>query len=601
MLVAFIIFTTGSSLAFAAGEYSFVKSWGSQGLTKTGSFTYPQYAAVDDTGNVYVTDLGNTRVQKFSNDGTFLHAWGIKGTRPGEFHAPAGIAVGGNSVYVVDHELHAVKKFDTNGKFIKAWGSEGTDAGKLKLPNGVAVSKDNYVYVVDTGNSRVQKFDSEGQFVSIIGSSGTGDGQLLTPLGIAVDSDGSIYVGDYGNKRIQKFASNGSFLKSFTSSAGGLKIAPDGVTVDMSGNIILADTTNNRIVVLDKDGNTKTAFGTTGTGNIQFKMPKDVVSEADGDLFVVDSSNHRIQKFGPGQTQTTQTQTTQTQTTQNTVQVKQTGTDLKKPIIVPPKDIYVEATGGLTVVSIGQAVANDDSGIQSLTNNAPQQFPLGITTVIWTAIDNAGNVGIATQTVTVGDSTPPVISGLSDITMEANSVQNTVELGNPKVTDQVGVMTVENDAPSTFALGETVVTWTAIDVAKNVETLSQKVTIIDTKPPKIRAPAAVTVEATSIDGNSVTLGEPSVTDNSEISSITNDAPTLFPIGETVVTWTAVDVAGNVADATQKVIVTDTAAPSIAQPAEIIVEAVSSKENPVELSAPTVTDIQQTTITNDAPQ
>ncbi|WP_052755587.1 HYR domain-containing protein [Candidatus Nitrosotenuis cloacae] len=593
-LAAFFVFTLIFSQSAMAASYPYVDSFGSQGLVKTGAFTYPQYAAVDESGNIYVTDLGNARVQKFDNDGEFLHSWGSKGTGKSEFHAPAGIAVGGSYVYVTDHELNVIKKFDLNGNFISSWGSTGTEAGKLKLPNGIAVSKDDFVYVVDTANARVQKFDSSGKFVSIIGSSGTGDGKFLTPLGIAVDSDGNIFVADSGNNRIQKFNSNGVFVVSYNAASGGIKISPDGIDVDSSGNIIVADAGGSRIVVLDKDGNTITSFGKAGSGNSQFKLPKDVALDSDGDLFVVDSSNHRIQKFGSKDTQATSTQTTQTKTPQKPI-----ANDLKKPTVNPPKDLYVEASGGLTRVSIGQAIANDESGIKSITSNAPEEFPLGITTVIWTAIDNAGNMGIATQTITVGDSTPPVISGLTDITLEANGAQNTANLGNPTVNDQVGVLSITNDAPETFSLGQTTITWTAVDVAKNEATYTQTVTVIDTKPPKVRAPAAITSEATSLDQNVVALGEPSITDNSELSSITNDAPEFFPLGETTITWTAIDVAGNVGSATQKITIIDTTAPIISKIAELSVEAVSEKQNPVTLVAPNATDIQAITITNDA--
>ncbi|TBR11479.1 MAG: HYR domain-containing protein, partial [Candidatus Nitrosotenuis sp.] len=586
--------------AAAAGNYPFVSTWGQQGLAKTGAFTFPQYAAVDESGNVYVTDLGNARVQKFDNDGSYLHSWGSKGTLPSEFHAPAGIAVKNNYVYVIDHELSSVKKFDVSGNFIKAWGSEGTDSAKLKLPNDIAVSNDNSIYVVDTGNSRVQKFDSDGKFLLTIGSSGTGDGQFLTPLGIAIDNNGNIYVSDSGNNRVEKFTSDGTFVKKYTAASGGMKISPDGLAIDSSGNIIIADSPNNRIVVLDQDGKTVTTFGKTGTANSQFKMAKDVTIDSNGNLFVVDSSNHRIQKFG-----TKDTTPVTADITPQTQQTTQTATpivgDIKKPSIVPPKDIYVEATGGLTPVGLGKAIANDESGIKSLTNNAPSEFPLGITTVIWTAIDGSGNMGIATQTVTVGDSTPPVINGLSDIVSETQGTQNKVNLGNPTVTDSVGVLTITNDAPETFPLGETTVTWTAIDVAKNAATATQTVTITDTKAPKIKAPAEITAEASSLDHNQINLGEPTVTDNSEISSITNDAPEFFPLGETLVTWTAADIAGNAATATQKVIVVDTTSPVIVIPKDISVEAVSASSTPVTLVLPNATDVQQVTFTNDAPQ
>jgi hypothetical protein len=593
-LVAFFVFTILlSQPALAAVNFPYIGSFGSQGLVKTGAFTYPQYAAVDDTGNIYVTDLGNARVQKFDNSGEFLHSWGSKGTGKSEFHAPSGIAVGGGYVYVVDHELNVVKKFDENGNFISAWGNTGSEAGSLKLPNSIAISKDNFIFVVDTGNSRVQKFDSSGKFVSVIGSSGTGDGQFLTPLGIALDSDGNIFVSDLGNKKIQKFNSNGNYVSSFKTSVGGLGLSPDGIEIDSLGNIIIADSSNNRIVVLDKTGNAVTSFGKAGSADSQFKLPKDVALDSDGDLFVVDSSNHRIQIFGSKDT-------TQITTTTTTIPTVKTTTDFKKPVITVPKDLYVEATGGLTKVSVGQAIATDESGIKSLTHNAPDELPLGITTVIWTAIDNAGNMAVATQTVTIGDSTPPMISGLSDITLEANGAQNTVNLGNPTVSDLVGVLSIENDAPETFPLGETIVTWTAIDVAKNEATTTQTVTIVDSKPPKVKAPTAITAEATSLDQNVVVLGEPSITDNSEILSVTNDAPETFPLGETIVTWTAVDSSANVGSATQTITIIDTTKPVIDEIADLTVEATSENQNIVTLIPPNATDIQQVTITNDAP-
>ena len=64
-LAAFFVFTLIFSQSAMAASYPYVDSFGSQGLSKTGAFTYPQYVAVDDSGNVYVTDLGNARVQKF--------------------------------------------------------------------------------------------------------------------------------------------------------------------------------------------------------------------------------------------------------------------------------------------------------------------------------------------------------------------------------------------------------------------------------------------------------------------------------------------------------------------------------------------------------
>ena len=385
----------------------------------------------------------------------------------------------------------------------------------------------------------------------------------------------------------------------FRSSVGGIQLSPDGIDVDSKSNLIIADSGNNRIVILDKDGKTITSFGKIGIGNSQFKMPKGISVSTDDDLFVVDSSNHRIQKFGSNDVITESTTDVTPQT--NPFTIKPTVNDLKKPTVSPPKDLYVEATGGLTRVLIGQAIATDESGIKSISNNAPDEFPLGITTVIWTAIDNAGNMGIATQTITVGDSTPPVIYGITDITQETKGTENMVNLGVPKVDDLVGVLSVTNDAPSIFPLGKTVVTWTATDVAKNEATATQTITIIDTKSPKVIPPEDVTSEATSLDKNIVSLGEPTITDYSTVSSVTNDAPEFFPLGETIVTWTAVDVSGNIGTAKQKITILDSTKPEFGPLDELTIEATSDKQNLIVLIPPIMTDIQDVSVTNDAPE
>src|SRR5574337_35053 len=158
--------------AWADSPLPFATQWGTYGLQTTGKFAYPQGIATDSSGNVYVTDLGNRRVEQFDNTGNFLSTWGTKGSGNGTFQEPAGIAIGGGFIYVVDNDLSIVQKFDMNGHFIKQWGGKGGDNGQFLLPQGIAVDSKGNVYVVDTGNSRVEKFSSDGTFLLSIGSSG---------------------------------------------------------------------------------------------------------------------------------------------------------------------------------------------------------------------------------------------------------------------------------------------------------------------------------------------------------------------------------------------------------------------------------------------
>ena len=233
-------------------------------------------------------------------------------------------------------------------------------------------------------------------------------------------------------------------------------------------------------------------FGQMGNDNGNFKFPKDVAISNDGYLFVTDTQGHRVQKFSTPLVEKSEIieekQTLQTETEPQTENVEVAKSplqpvnpipnDFQKPTILVPEDILIEASGPLTSINIGEAMATDESGIYSLSNNAPSSFPLGINTIIWTAVDGVGNMAIASQTVTIQDSTSPKISSIDDISLEArSSTQNLVTLAVPDVTDEVGVMSITNDAPEVFPLGETIVTWTATDKFGNTSSSLQTISV----------------------------------------------------------------------------------------------------------------------------
>jgi DNA-binding beta-propeller fold protein YncE len=210
------------------------------------------------TGDVYVVDQGNQRVERFDGSGGFLGAfgWGVadgsaaaqtcasgcqaglQGSGDGQFDTPQGIAIdqSDGSVYVVDGNNSRVEKFDASGVFLSQFGTAGSGDGQVSGPQGVAVDPtDGSVYVADANNNRVVKFDSSGAFVSAFGfgvadgassfetcSTGcqagiaTGDdGALNFPTRVAVDSTGRVYVLDFGNGRVERYTSAGAFDEVF--------------------------------------------------------------------------------------------------------------------------------------------------------------------------------------------------------------------------------------------------------------------------------------------------------------------------------------------------------------------------------------------------
>jgi len=115
-----------------------------------GQFNFPQGVAVDGSGNVYVVDEDNCRVQKFSADGSFLRAWGSRGDGDGQFWEPKSVAVDGSgNVYVTDTAHYRVQKFDSNGAFLAKWGEKGSGDGQFIAPDGITTGPGSAVYVAD--------------------------------------------------------------------------------------------------------------------------------------------------------------------------------------------------------------------------------------------------------------------------------------------------------------------------------------------------------------------------------------------------------------------------------------------------------------------
>ena len=212
-----------------------------------------------------------------------------------------------------------------------------------------------------------------------------------------------------------------------------------------------------------------------------------------------------------------------------------------------------------THVDVGEAAASDAVGVASVTSDAPPLFPLGATVVTWTATDAAGNAAEAGQLVTVLDTTPPDIFVPAPITLEATApggypLDSGTLFELPAASDLAGPAGLESDAPPVLPIGATTLTWTATDAAGNAATAEQRVTVQDTVPPSLSVPADVAAEAASPDGTPVDIGEPNATDAVGVASVTSDAPPLFPLGTTAVTWTAADAANNTAAAAQSVTV-----------------------------------------------
>lgn len=231
--------------------------------------------------------------------------------------------------------------------------------------------------------------------------------------------------------------------------------------------------------------------------------------------------------------------------------------DTVPPVVTPPANLTIEATGIDTLVAIGMATATDAVGIVSITSDAPASFHLGTTIITWTATDAAGNRGTALQTVTVADTTPPVLSGLADQVLEASSPDGATAVFNVTASDIVDLAPVvicSRTSGSTFAPGTTSVECSASDFSGNTATGRFVISVGDTAPPVIVPPSDITVLLNTSATDPIitafmTGGRASDTVDRDV-AVTVSGPTSFDtVGLKVFTFTATDDYGNRATAT----------------------------------------------------
>jgi hypothetical protein len=289
--------------------------------------------------------------------------------------------------------------------------------------------------------------------------------------------------------------------------------------------------------------------------------------------------------------------------------------DTVPPLITGcPGNILVHADGGScgTVVNYLPPTSTDACGavvlaVDQVAHQPGSTFPVGSTTVQYTATDLNGNSALCTFTVDVLDTVAPLISCPADVVAPTNSgcTATGVNLGimPALANDNCGVATVTNDAPGTFPIGVTVVTWTATDNSGNTATCTQNVTVTDNVNPTIGCPAAVAATTNSgCTATGVALGTPVSGDNCGVANVTNNAPAAFPIGTTTITWTVTDNSGNTTTCTQNVTVTDNENPAISCPAAVTVATNSGcTASGVALGTPVTSDnCGVANVTNNAP-
>jgi len=287
-------------------------------ISKDGNILYLHRGSGDFTGKGTIPE--DTLLIFDGKTNELLNSWG-KNT----FVAPHGLSVDNeNNVWITDTELNKVFKYSMEGELIAVFGDdypfflEAALRIRNKLPNFPTfinertfakptdvINFDDGSFCVSDGyrNSRIAMFDRDGSLIWERNKLGDGEGEFNLPHGISRDNDGIIYVADRSNGRIQIFNKNGEFITQWNppelSKPFGIEVKGDLIFVTDGGEFLYgnSESPTSQIIIFNKKGEIIERFGSWGEEDGYLQVPHDIVVDDEGNIYVADLNNKRLQVF----------------------------------------------------------------------------------------------------------------------------------------------------------------------------------------------------------------------------------------------------------------------------------------------------------------
>lgn len=321
---------------------------GDGGAATSAQMNSPYRVAIDEAGNMLISDLNNNRVRRVTPAG-IISTVGGNGTvgfsgdngpaNAAQLNAPysARIDPAGN-VLIAEFASNRIRRVAPDGTIstlagtgVAGFSGDNGPAGaaQVRQPTDIAIDGNGNIYFADSTNYRIRRITPAGVVSTVAGrgtagfSGDTGpatNAQFNPPVGLALDTSGTLYVSDQANHRVRRITASGTIVTfAGTGTAGssgdggaatGAQLnSPSGVAVDSAGGVFIADTTNHRIRKVTAAGVITTVVGTgvagfSGDGGpaiaAQLSGPQGIAVDAAGNLYIADTNNNRLRRVTPG-------------------------------------------------------------------------------------------------------------------------------------------------------------------------------------------------------------------------------------------------------------------------------------------------------------
>jgi sugar lactone lactonase YvrE len=306
------------------------------GAAAQAEFLLPTDLTFDKVGQLYISGLLGGVVRKLDLKGNVSLVVGggpLSGDGPAlqvSLVLPWGLAfdaLGKLFICESDSDFSSkVRLMDSRGGTVIVTGAGAGDkegmasVARFRAPKAIVFDMKGNLYISDSGNHKIKKLDTLGKVTTVAGSGTKGDNdgfawnaEFHFPVGLALDKAGNLFIADSGNHLIRKLDLKGNVT---TVAGTGSKGAADGqalqasfsepnaLAFDKAGNLYISDTGNHVIRKLDTSGNVTTVAGSGSVGFLddsalkaKFNEPRGLAFDKNGDLYIADSSNHRIRKL----------------------------------------------------------------------------------------------------------------------------------------------------------------------------------------------------------------------------------------------------------------------------------------------------------------